>query len=79
MLRLNKMPISVQWDTPEKTIIYARYERWTWDDFYIALHQCTELASIVTYKKKYRMTMRATILQHQSVNWRRPVHIYWII
>jgi len=25
------MPVSVQWDNPEKTIIYARYERWTWE------------------------------------------------
>jgi len=43
------MPVSVQWDNPEKTIIYARYERWTWDDFYTALSQCTELTNTVDH------------------------------
>ncbi len=43
------MPVSVSWDNPEKTIIYARYERWSWDDFYDALTQCTELSSTVNH------------------------------
>lgn len=43
------MPVSVQWDNPEKTIIYARYERWTWDDFYSALAQCVELSATVDH------------------------------
>ncbi len=44
------MPVSVQWDNPEKTIIYARYERWSWDDFYSALSQCTELSATVDHR-----------------------------
>ena len=44
------MPVSVEWDNSEKTIIYARYERWTWDDFYDALRQCTELSNTVDHQ-----------------------------
>ncbi len=44
------MPVSVQWDNPEKNIIYARYERWSWDDFYDALTQCTALVSTVNHR-----------------------------
>lgn len=43
------MPVTVSWDNPEKTIIYARYERWNWDDFYSAMSQCGELASTVNH------------------------------
>jgi hypothetical protein len=44
------MPVSVQWDNPEKTIIYARYERWSWDDFYQALDDCTKLSLTVDHQ-----------------------------
>ncbi len=44
------MPVSVQWDNPEKTIIYARYERWSWDDFYQALDECTRLSATVDHQ-----------------------------
>jgi hypothetical protein len=44
------MPVTVTWDNPEKTIIYARYERWSWDDFYTALAECTELSHTVDHQ-----------------------------
>lgn len=43
------MPIFVQWDNPEKTIIYIRYERWTWDDYYDALSESTVLSKTVEH------------------------------
>jgi hypothetical protein len=43
------MPVSVQWDDPEKTLIYARYERWSWDDFYKALNDCMQLSHTVDH------------------------------
>ena len=44
------MPVTVTWDNPEKTIIYARYERWSWDDFYKALDECTQLSGTVDHQ-----------------------------
>jgi hypothetical protein len=44
------MPVSVEWDNPEKTIIYARYERWSWNEFYKALENCTELSHTVDHQ-----------------------------
>jgi hypothetical protein len=44
------MPVTVDWDNPEKTIIYARYERWSWDDFYKALDECNRLSQAVDYQ-----------------------------
>jgi hypothetical protein len=44
------MPVTVQWDNPEKTIIYARYERWSWGEYYKALAECTELSHTVDHQ-----------------------------
>lgn len=44
------MPVTVSWDNPEQTIIYARYERWSWDDFYKALDDCTKLGQTVDHQ-----------------------------
>ncbi len=43
------MPFSIQWDNPEKTIIYVRYERWTWDDFYNAVKASSDLSLTVEH------------------------------
>lgn len=43
------MPIFVQWDNPERTIIYIRYERWTWDDYYDALRESAILSKTVDH------------------------------
>lgn len=44
------MPFVLQWDNAEKTIIYIRYERWTWADFYGAAKESAELALNVDHR-----------------------------
>ncbi|MBA3872268.1 MAG: hypothetical protein H0X30_24255 [Anaerolineae bacterium] len=43
------MPFSIQWDNVDKTIIYIRYEHWTWDDFYNAVKASTDLSLTVEH------------------------------
>lgn len=43
------MPVFVQWDNPEKTIIYIRYEQWTWDDYYDALRESASMAATANH------------------------------
>src|ERR1041385_83008 len=43
------MPVSVQWDNPEKTLIYIRYQHWSWDEFYKALDDCMQLSHTVDH------------------------------
>ncbi len=44
------MPVSIQWDNADKTIIYARYERWSWDDFYNAVKESANLSLTVEHQ-----------------------------
>ncbi|MEO8606269.1 MAG: hypothetical protein ABI690_00180 [Chloroflexota bacterium] len=45
------MPVHIQWDNPEKSIIMARYEgRWTWEEFYQAAKDCEALAATVPHQ-----------------------------
>ncbi len=44
------MPFSIQWDNADKTIIYVRYERWSWDDFYNAVKESSNLSSTVEHQ-----------------------------
>jgi hypothetical protein len=45
------MPVHVRWDDPEHTIIYVRYEgRWTWEEFYQAVHDTQELSATVDHR-----------------------------
>ncbi|MBA3871827.1 MAG: hypothetical protein H0X30_21990 [Anaerolineae bacterium] len=44
------MPFSVEWDNSDKTIIYVRYERWSWDDFYNAVKVSTDLSLTVNHQ-----------------------------
>jgi hypothetical protein len=45
------MPVHVEWDNPERTIIYVRYEgRWTWEEFYQAVQDTQELSATVDYR-----------------------------
>lgn len=41
------MPISVMWDNAHQTIIYVRYESWSWDDFYKAIKEVADLGATV--------------------------------
>lgn len=43
------MSVTIQWDNPEKTIIYVRYERWTWDEYYESLNECTRMCDAIGY------------------------------
>ena len=43
------MPVSIEWDNADKTIIYARYEHWSWDDFYNAVKITTDLSLTVNH------------------------------
>jgi hypothetical protein len=44
------MPVHVDWDNDEKTIIYALYEgQWTWEEFYGAIRQCQEMNATVPH------------------------------
>ncbi len=43
------MPVFVQWDNPERTIIFIRYEQWTWDDFYDALRESASMAATANH------------------------------
>ena len=43
------MPVSIQWDNADKTIIYARYEHWSWDDFYNAVKESADLSLTVEH------------------------------
>jgi hypothetical protein len=45
------MPVHVQWDNPEQTVIYVRYEgRWTWEEFYQAVKETQELGASVGHR-----------------------------
>ncbi len=44
------MPFSIQWDNTDKTIIYVRYEHWSWDDFYNAVKESSNLSSTVDHQ-----------------------------
>jgi hypothetical protein len=45
------MPIRIDWDNAEQTILYVRYEApWTWGDFYDAAKECAVLASTVSHQ-----------------------------
>ncbi len=44
-----EMPVSIRWDNADQTIIYARYEHWSWDDFYEAIKEVVDLSATVTH------------------------------
>jgi hypothetical protein len=45
------MPVSVEWDNEEKTIVRFTYTgKWTWDDFYKYVKEANDLMDTVNYR-----------------------------
>jgi hypothetical protein len=55
------MPISVQWDNPDKTLLRWNFEgKWTWDDYYAAMEQNNALLDSIQSKADLLIDMQQT-------------------
>lgn len=55
------MGIHVQWDNPEKTVIFIEFEgHWSWDDFYALDRQTIAMLDSVEHQVCYIVDTRST-------------------
>lgn len=66
------MPVEVEWDNPEKTVVHYRFHgEWTWAEFYAAEAQLQSMINGMTYRIDFIIVLEAAPHLHLPYEWMR--------